>query len=43
MSRTRLLQPQGATRRDSRTMGGAVRRFRSKGEDAVRNGADLLG
>jgi hypothetical protein len=39
MSRTRLLQPQALRA----ALAAAVRRFRSKGDDAVRNGADLLG
>jgi hypothetical protein len=37
MSRTRLLQLQGATRRDGQTMAAAVTHFSSKGDDAVRN------
>jgi hypothetical protein len=43
MSRTRLSQPQGAKRRDGQTTAATVRRFCSKGKDAVRDRADPLG
>ena len=42
MSRTDLLQVQGATRRDGVTMAAATR-FCSKGDDAVRKKMDPLG
>lgn len=43
MSRIRFSQPQGAKRRDGQTTAAPVRRFCSKGDDAVRNSTDPLG
>lgn len=43
MSRTRLSRPQRAKRRDAQATAVAVRRFCSKGDDAVRNSVDPLG
>ncbi|RWH81257.1 MAG: hypothetical protein EOQ86_06290 [Mesorhizobium sp.] len=43
MSRIRFSQPQGAKRRDGQTTAATVRRFCSKGDDAVRNSVDPLG
>lgn len=43
MSRIRFSQPQGAKRRDGQTTAAPVRRFCSKGDDAVRNSVDPFG
>lgn len=43
MSRTRLSQPQRAKRREGQTTAATVRRFSSKGDEAVRNRVDALG